>query len=72
MKNKPSDQSEENLPIDRDFSTIVIKEYLKKIMRDKPKNQVLNGVSLSIPPFKPTTVAEASVLAKNYIKRKGE
>lgn len=72
MKNKPSDQGEENSPIDRDFSTIVIKEYLKKIMRDKPKNQVLNGVSLSIPPFKPTTVAEASVLAKNYIKRKGE
>ena len=71
-KNNPNGNSSLKMQIDKDFSAIVIQEYLKKIMKEKPKNKVLSGVSLSVPPLKPTTVAEASALAKNYIKRKGE
>ena len=71
VKNKPSDNGKDNLSIDKEFSTIVIQEYLKKIMQGKSKTKVFSGVSLSMPPLKPTTVAEASALAKNYIKRKG-
>ena len=72
VKNKLSDKGKVELPIDKEFSTVVIQEYLKKIMQGKAKTKVLSGVSLSVPPLKPTTVAEASALAKNYIKRKGE
>ena len=71
-KNNPNENSSLKTQIDKDFSAIVIQEYLKKIMKEKPKSKVLSGVSLSVPPLKPTTVAEASALAKNYIKRKGE
>ena len=71
-KNKPIEKSEKDDQIGKDFSAIVIKEYLKKIMQEKPKSKVLCGVSISVPPLKPTTVAEASALAKNYIRRKGE
>ena len=69
---KPVEKVGDNLTFSKDFSAIVIKDYLKKIMQEKPKSQIFSGVSLSVPPLKPTTVAEASALAKNYIKRKGE
>ena len=71
-KNKPNEKGELNSTFGKEFSAIVIQDYLKKIMQEKPKNKVFSGVSLSVPPLKPTTVAEASALAKNYIKRKGD
>ena len=71
-KNKLAEKREDSYRNGQDFSEIVIKEYLKKVMQAKPKSQIFSGVSLSVPPLKPTTVAEASAMAKNYIKRKGE
>ena len=71
IENKPDEKSKIE-HFDKEFSTLVIQEYLKKIMKEKPKNRAIGGVLLSTPPLKPTTVAEASALAKNYIKRKGE
>lgn len=71
-KNKLAEKRENSYRNGQDFSEIVIKEYLKKVMQAKPKSQIFSGVSLSVPPLKPTTVAEASAMAKNYIKRKGE
>ena len=71
-KNKLAEKQEQKPCVGEDFSELVIKEYLKKVMQAKPKTQVFSGVSLSVPPLKPTTVAEASALAKKYIKRKGE
>ncbi|MBR2384490.1 MAG: hypothetical protein IKA99_02660 [Clostridia bacterium] len=71
-KNKPDEKSDVLASFNKEFSTIVIQEYLKKIMREKPKTKAISGVMLTTPPLKPTTVAEASALAKKYIKRKGE
>ncbi len=71
-KNKLCGKEKEGISADEEFSDRVIKEYLKKIMQAKPKTQAFTGVSLSVPPLKPTTVAEASAIAKKYIKRKGE
>ena len=71
IENEPDEKSKIE-HFDKEFSTLVIQEYLKKIMKEKPKNRAIGGVLLSTPPLKPTTVAEASALAKNYIKRKGE
>ena len=72
QKNKPNEKGDIDPHFGKEFSALVIQEYLKKIMQEKPKSKVFSGVSLSVPPLKPTTVAEASALAKNYIKRKGE
>lgn len=55
-----------------EFSERVIKEYLKKIVQAKPQAKLFGGVALVAPPQKPRTIAEASVIAKNYIKIKGE
>ena len=65
-------EKERNCSFNEDFESQVIKDYLKKVMQAKPKAQVLSGSLLSVPPLKPTTIAEASVMAKKYIKRKGE
>ena len=56
----------------KDFSQTVIKDYLKKIMNAKSSVKQTGGAILTVPPKKPSTIAEASALAKNYIKRKGE
>ena len=71
VENKLFD-NESTHSINKEFSDVVIKDYLKKIMQAKPKKQVFSGSLLSVPPLKPTTVAEASAIAKKYIKRKGE
>ena len=34
VKNKPYEQGEEKLPVDKEFSAIVIQDYLKKIMQE--------------------------------------
>ena len=55
-----------------EFSEQIIKEYLKKIVQAKPTAKLFGGVALVAPPKKPQSIAEASVIAKNYIKIKGE
>ena len=55
-----------------DFSEQIIKEYLKKIVQAKPSAKLFGGVALVAPPKKPKSIAEATVIAKNYIKIKGE
>ena len=55
-----------------EFSERIIKEYLKKIVQAKPTAKLIGGVALVAPPQKPQSIAEASVIAKNYIKIKGE
>ncbi|MBR2337266.1 MAG: hypothetical protein IKA61_04925 [Clostridia bacterium] len=72
VENNPLKANGSDPSFNKEFSANVIKEYLKKVMKDKPKTKVFSGVSLSVPPLKPTTVAEASAMAKNYIKRQGE
>ena len=62
----------ENQSFHQDFSETVIKDYLKKIMNAKSSVKQTGGTIISVPPRKPSTIAEASALAKNYIKRKGE
>ncbi|MBQ7373337.1 MAG: hypothetical protein IJW64_02090 [Clostridia bacterium] len=72
-ENKLSEQKPvEKQAIGEDFSERIIKEYLKKILEAKPKAKLFGGVALVAPPQKPQTIAEASVIAKNYIKIKGE
>ena len=69
MENK---LSENKNAFSQDFSDAVIKDYLKKVMSAKSTAKQTGGVILTIPPRKPSTIQEASALAKNYIKRKGE
>ena len=61
----------ENLP-EKDFSDEIVKEYLKKVALSRPRAVISGGTVLSAPPNKPTSIAEASAIAKNYLKRKGE
>lgn len=55
-----------------EFSKTVIKDYLKKITEHKPYVKPYVGSALIMPPQKPKSIAEASAIAKRYIKRKGE
>ena len=72
-ENKLSEQKpDQNQGFGEEFSERVIKEYLKKIVQAKPTAKLFGGVALVAPPKKPQTIAEASVIAKNYIKLKGE
>ena len=56
----------------QDLSDAVIKDYLKKVMNAKSTVKHTGGTMLTVPPRKPSTLQEASAIAKNYIKRKGE
>ena len=64
--------SEKEQKVGKEFSDGVIKEYLKGVMQSKVKTVNLTGVALTAPPIKPKSIADASAIAKNYIKRKGE
>ncbi len=58
------------LAVGVDLSELAIKAYLKKIMDGKSPVKTVRGVALTVPPKKPKSIAEASAIAKNYIKRK--
>ena len=53
----------------KDFYGEVLKEYLKNVALSRPKAVISGGTILTAPPNKPTTIAEASAIAKNYIKK---
>ena len=73
LENNLSEQkSTDKKDFGEEFSKLVIQDYLKKIVQAKPKAKLFGGVALVAPPQKPQTIAEASVIAKNYIKIKGE
>ncbi len=50
----------------------VIKRYLQGVLKSKSSNEIIGGVGLVAPPHKPKSLEEASNLAKQYIKLKGE
>ncbi|MCQ2399824.1 MAG: hypothetical protein MJ072_04900 [Clostridia bacterium] len=50
----------------------IIKNYLLEILKSKPSVTLTGGAVVTAPPHKPKTLAEASSLATEYIKLKGE
>ncbi|MBE5742817.1 MAG: hypothetical protein E7360_05855 [Clostridiales bacterium] len=61
--------SEKEQSTANDFYGDVVKEYLKKVALSRPKSVYSGGTVLTAPPNKPKTIAEASAIAKNYIKK---
>lgn len=68
IKNKLSEKASSQT-LGKEFSDFVIKEYLKKIACEKPSASVVKGAGLKTPPLKPKTIADASAIAKTFIKR---
>ena len=54
--------------IGKEFSEIAVREYLKKVMGAKPTVKTVKGAGLKIPPLKPKSIADASVIAQTFIK----
>ena len=69
IENKLSEKSSDK-NIGEEFSEIVIREYLKKIAGAKPSAKTVTGAGLKVPPLKPKTIADASAIAKTFIKHK--
>lgn len=58
------------LTVGLDLSELAVKTYLKRIMDGKSPAKAVRGVALTVPPKRPHSIAEASAIAKNYIKRR--
>ena len=69
IENKLSEKSSDK-NIGEEFSEIVIREYLKKIAGAKPSAKTVTGAGLKVPPLNPKTIADASAIAKTFIKHK--
>ena len=47
-------------------------ERVKNLLENKASATFCKGAAVSVPPYKPRTLAEAGELAKQYLKYKGE
>ena len=50
----------------------IVKDYLTGLLKSKPETDFGGGMAVVAPPKKPRTLEEAAILAREYIKIKGE
>ncbi|MCQ2399439.1 MAG: hypothetical protein MJ072_02915 [Clostridia bacterium] len=68
--NKSDDDGEK--PDKNESAQEIIRNYLLEVLKSRSSESAMGGAVLTAPPHKPKTLEEASALAREYIKIKGE